>query len=110
VLAESSVIATVLENAGLPSAEIPAALAQAERLRQGLLADGGRGDLLKTMIDRVELGADGLRMILSLGPLIPASAPLSGQQDCVLTREFPLRIKRRGVEMRFVIDGPDPRG
>jgi hypothetical protein len=26
-----------------------------------------------------------------------------------LTREFPLRIKRRGVEMRFAIDAPDPR-
>ena len=28
---------------------------------------------------------------------------------CVFTREFPLRIKRRGVEMRFAIDAPDPR-
>jgi hypothetical protein len=56
VLAESSVIATVLENAGLPSAEIPAALAQAERLRQGLLADAGRGDLLKTIIVRTACG------------------------------------------------------
>jgi hypothetical protein len=26
-----------------------------------------------------------------------------------LTREFPLRIKRRGVEMSFAIDAPDPR-
>jgi hypothetical protein len=30
-------------------------LAEAERLRQSLLADAGRGDLLKTIIDRVEL-------------------------------------------------------
>jgi hypothetical protein len=28
-------------------------LAEAERLRQSLLADAGRGDLLKTIIDRV---------------------------------------------------------
>src|SRR5580704_19409028 len=40
---------------GLPSADIPASLAEAERLRQSLLADAGRGDLLKTIIDRVEL-------------------------------------------------------
>ncbi len=25
------------------------------------------------------------------------------------TREFPLRIKRRGVEMRFAVDARDPR-
>ena len=31
-----------------------ASLAEAERLRQSLLADAGRGDLLKTIIDRVE--------------------------------------------------------
>src|SRR5882762_8772547 len=31
-------------------------MAEAERLRQSLLADAGRGDLLKTIIDRVELG------------------------------------------------------
>jgi site-specific DNA recombinase len=106
VLAESSVIATALQNAGLPSADIPAALAKAGRWRQGLLVDLGRGDLLRTMIDRIELSSDGLRMILSLVPLMPASAQSIRQQ--VLTREFPLQIKRRGVEMRFVSDGPAP--
>jgi hypothetical protein len=50
-----------------------------------------------------------LRMILSLVPLTPAAAPPNRRQGCVFTREFPLRIKRRGVEMRFAIDAPDPR-
>jgi hypothetical protein len=84
-------------------------LAEAERLRQSLLADAGRGDLLKTIIDRVELRPNGLRMILSLVPLTPAAAPPNRLQGCVFTREFPLRIKRRGVEMRFAIDASDPR-
>jgi hypothetical protein len=30
-------------------------------------------------------------------------------QGFVFTREFPLRIKRRGVEIRFTIDASDPR-
>ena len=84
-------------------------MAEAERLRQSLLADAGRGDLLKTIIDRVELRPNGLRMILSLVPLTPAAAPPNPLQGCVFTREFPLRIKRRGVEMRFAIDASDPR-
>jgi hypothetical protein len=50
-------------------------LAEAERVRQSLLADAGWGDLLKTIIDRVELRPNGLRMILSLVPLTPAAAP-----------------------------------
>jgi hypothetical protein len=45
-------------------------MAEAERLRQILLADAGRGDLLKTIIGRL--------------------------QGCVFTREFPLRIKPAG--------------
>jgi hypothetical protein len=77
-------------------------LAEAERLRQSLLADAGRGDLLKTIIDRVELRPNGLRMILSLVPLTPAAAPPNRLQGCVFTREFPLRIKRRGVEARVL--------
>jgi hypothetical protein len=48
-------------------------------------------------------------MILSLVPLTPAAAPPNRLQGCVFTREFPLRIKRRRVEMRFAIDAPDPR-
>jgi hypothetical protein len=93
----------------LPSADIPASLAEAERLRQSLLADGGRGDLCKTIIDRVEFRPNGLRMILSLVPLTPAAAPPNRLQGGDFTREFPLRIKRRSVEMRFATDAPDPR-
>ena len=40
---------------------------------------------------------------------VTAAAPPNRLQGCVFTREFPLRIKRRGVEMRFAIDAPDPR-
>ena len=54
--------------------------------------------MLKTIIDRVELRPNGLQMILSLVPLTPAAAPPNRLQGCVFTREFPLRIKRRGVQ------------
>jgi hypothetical protein len=52
--------------------------------------------LLETIIDRAEFRPNGLRMILSLVPLTPAAAPPNRLQGCVFTREFPLRIKRRG--------------
>ena len=65
--------------------------------------------MLKTIIGRVELRPNGLRMITSLVPLTPTAAPPNRRQGCVFTREFPLRIKRRGVVTRFAIDAPDPR-
>ena len=79
-------------------ADILTSLAEAERLRQNLLADAGRGDLLKTIIDRVELRLNGLRMMLSLVPLTPAAAPPNRLLGCVFTPECLLRIKRRGVD------------
>ena len=65
--------------------------------------------MLKTIIDRLEFRPNGLRMNLSLVPLTPAPAASNRLQGCVFTRECPLGIKRRGVEMWFAIDAPNPR-
>lgn len=106
LLAERSEIATALEKAGLRSADIPGALAEAERCRHRLLSDLERAASLAALVDRVELGPGSLRLILSLCSLIHAS--LIGEA-CVLVRELPLRVKRRGVELKLVIDGPGPK-
>jgi hypothetical protein len=65
--------------------------------------------LLEAIIDRIELRPNRLRVILTRVPLTPAAAPPNRLQGCVFTREFPLRIERRRVEMRFAIAAPDPR-
>jgi len=106
MLAEQSIIATALENAGLRTTEIPAALAHAKQIRESLLSDAGQAEALKTMIGRVEISPNGLRIGVSLAPLAPATAAPLTDQGCILTREYPLRVKRRGVEMRLVIEGP----
>jgi hypothetical protein len=83
------------------AAAVTAALRKTPRPRRALS--------LKTIIDRVELRRGGLRIILSLVPLTPAAAPPNRLQVLRLHREFPLPVKRRGVEMRFAIDALDPR-
>ena len=45
-------------------------------------------------------------MILSLAALLPSPPEAPALHEAVLTRDVPLRIKRRGVEMRLVIEGP----
>jgi hypothetical protein len=74
-------------------------MAEAERLRQSLLADAGRGDLLK-IIGRVELRPNGLRIILSLVPLTPAAALPNRLQGCVFTREGFVAATRVGLKGR----------
>jgi site-specific DNA recombinase len=106
MLSERSEIATALERAEIQPADIPEALHQAERYRDRLRSDVERGAALKAIINRVELGPDRLRVLLSLGSLLPTSAQPIHEHASVLSREFPLRIQRRGVERKLVIDGP----
>jgi DNA invertase Pin-like site-specific DNA recombinase len=107
-LFERSAIATALEGVGVQPADIPEALSQAERYRNRLRSDVERGEVLKALINRVELSPDRLRVLLSLGSLLPATAQPIHEHASVLIREFPLQIQRRGVERKLVIDGPGP--
>ena len=115
MLAEPGAIAAVLENAGLEPEKVPAALAIADRLRDDLGRDAARGEALAVVVNRIELSPIRLRVILSAGALVPSIREALDAQEIVLIRDVPLRIKRRGVEMRLVIKGrsaspttPDP--
>ena len=61
---------------------------------------------LVTLIDRVELMPNTLRLILHLTQLLPRDATRADAASLTLACEFPLCMKRRGVEMRLVIEGP----
>src|SRR5690242_186162 len=114
MLAEPGPIAAVLEGAGLPPERLPAALARADRLRQDLGQEATQAEALASLVHRIELSPIRLRLTLSLAALLPSpAAPALG--EAVLSRAVPLRIQRRGVEMRLVIEGasagaakPDP--
>jgi hypothetical protein len=76
---------------------------------------GARGEALAAVVDRIELSPIRLRVILSAAALVPSTREAIDPQEAVLLRDVPLRIKRRGVEMRLVIEGrsasptnPDP--
>jgi site-specific DNA recombinase len=109
MLANPGELAATLEKVGLAASRLPAAIASAEALRRRLSSEQGRADALAILIGRVELKRDAIRTTLSLAPLIlPADGPERPPTDPTLTRETPLRIKRRGVEMRLIIECQDP--
>ena len=106
MLAEPAAIAAVLENAGLEPEKVPAALAIADRLRDDLVRNAARGEALAVVVNRIELSPIRLRVILSAAALMPANPDAADAQEAVLVRDISFRIKRRGVEMRLVIEGP----
>jgi hypothetical protein len=106
MLAEPGAIAAVLENAGLEPEKIPAVLAMADRFRGDLGCDAARGEALAALVNRIELSPIRLRVILSVAALVPAIPEAVDAKEAVLVRDVSLRLKRRGVEMRLVIEGP----
>ena len=96
ILADRATIGAALESAGLPPDELPAAFNAAENIQRRLHSDADRDEVLTVLTDRVELAPDRLRLTISLEPLAGIRREL--------TRGIPLKIKRRGVETRLIVE------
>ena len=59
---------------------------------------------MKSLIERAELHQDGIRLSISL-PIPTSGKPKASTTHLFLTRQIPLSVRRRGIEMRLVIGG-----
>jgi site-specific DNA recombinase len=100
ILADRAAIAAVLARAGLPTSQLAAAFDAADSFQRRLHLVAERDEALAAVIGRVELGRGALRLTIALQPLAGISEEL--------TRDLPLQIKRRGVEMRLVVESDRP--
>jgi len=99
-LADRKAIAAALAKAGVASDRLPSEFVAVDGLSQRLRSETERNEAIVQLVDRVELGQKTVRIIIALGRLREESHP-----DISLSREVPLAMKRRGVEMRLVIEG-----
>jgi site-specific DNA recombinase len=60
---------------------------------------------LSALIDRVDLDPNGMRLSLKLPLSNPASEAPDGSSHLSIKRRVPMQIRRRGVELRLVING-----
>jgi hypothetical protein len=102
-LADRKVVTATLEKAKVPTEQFPSVLAAAERWCRRLLSDTGRNDALVRLVDRIELGRGSFRVSVNLGALLEGTL-----RQIPLAREATLAIKRRGVEMRLVLENGAP--
>jgi hypothetical protein len=111
LLYDACAIASALHDCGVAPAQISSALQAAEAWNLDPPSDCE----VLALLERAELRADGLRICISLQRFL---APVD-QEALVaaptLTRLVPLQLRRRGFELRLVIDGkrgaaakPDP--
>ena len=116
MLGDRPTIAANLQEAGVAIGDLQPALEAARTKSEQLehksseVANG-----LRNLIDRVQLESGGIRVSLNLKRLIADPIESRDAACLTMTRFIPLEMKRRGVELRLVIEGesapaarPDP--
>jgi DNA invertase Pin-like site-specific DNA recombinase len=97
ILLDGCAITTALQEAGIAAHHIPSALNKAKKIQQNT------ADLIDRFIRRVDLRQDGVCLTLSLASLLVPEV-----EDLTIIRDIPMRMKRRGIEMRLIINGTGP--
>jgi len=107
ILDDKVAIIEALQVAGTPDANIDQVFTLVAESRDRLLAERERSTALLELVEKTVLTDEGIRLGLKIS--VPWSGPGSAPLHKVLHlfRVVPLKVKRRGVEMRFIINGGD---
>ena len=102
LMEDKSVLVTAIQQRGIEAHKIVPILEQAAGW-VGKLRASAQGEALATLVDRVELTVSGFKLRLRL----PTS--LQDSSDALILEQLvPLTMKRRGVELRLVIQNEPP--
>jgi len=104
ILANRHIITSAMQNAGIDAHHIPAILKTAEGLSKKIESETDATEIVPAMINRIDLRQDGITLNLSLASLIPAS--IKPSVNPTITHNILMKMQRRGVEMRLVIESP----
>src|ERR1019366_4295935 len=105
ILGDRAAIAGGIEELNIDASRLPSIFKVAEALVQSLRSEVEASSTLVRLIESVGLRQDGFRVSIKL--LIPSDEgrDAATPNELALTRFVPMRMKRRGVEMRLIIDG-----
>src|ERR1700676_5661279 len=105
ILSDRTAIAPAAQAIGLADNRLPSLFSAAAAWRERLQSEVEAGAALKALVDRVDLTDTGIRVSLKVPIADPGTRPVANAHELITTRFFPMTIRRRGVEMRLVIEG-----
>ncbi len=106
LLDNRAIIMAALEGVQLDSVAIAEVLKSVKTFTSRLRSDSEQASALVTLVDRVDLHSDAIRLTLSLAALIPQDRPVQADaKDLTVTQTLPLRLMRRGIGTKLIIDG-----
>lgn len=104
ILEDASAITSALQEIGIEPFYIPHVLDNASVLVRKLSQPQHQAESLGVLLNKASLQADGIETTISLASLIPEAASV---EAATISRHIPMRMKRRGIEMRLAIEnGP----
>jgi len=98
ILLDDNAITEALQEAGIETHQVPSALNKAKKIQPNI-------DLINKFVRRVELQKSGIRLTLSLAFLTSLEVK---DNPIIIIRDIPMKMKRRGIEMRLIINGNGP--
>ena len=104
ILSDEAVIANAALAIGLAEHQLPSLLSLAEAWMKRLRSEVEAGTALSALVDRVDLIDAGIRVSLKL-PHSVTEEHGANANALTITRVFPMQIRRRGFEMRLVLQG-----
>ena len=109
MLADPHAIAQACEESSIDANRLPSVLKSTEGWIERLRADSEAASALAELVERVELSRDGIRVSIKVPLLATDYHNSASVSHLALTRLVPMQMKRRGVEMRLVLEGePGP--
>jgi site-specific DNA recombinase len=105
ILIDQTTIATAVQVIGLSENRLPSVFSAAEVWRQRLQSEVEAGAALNALIDRIDLTESSIRLALKLPVPSSDGQPAESLAHLLIARVVPMKIKRRGVEMRLIIKG-----
>jgi site-specific DNA recombinase len=110
MLSDKAATTLALEESGNESASLASVLRSAAFQLERLQSETDRPAALAEITDRAEVGHDGIRLAIKL-PMAPPKDETSDRPpgQLMLTKLVPIRLRRRGIEMRLVLEGDSGR-
>jgi site-specific DNA recombinase len=105
MLADESAVTLALETAGTNSDRLSYALNSAQSWLERLQSVAESAAALAELVTRVDISREGMQLLLELPIATSQSDEKRSQYHVSLSRVFPMEMKRRGIEMRMVLEG-----
>jgi hypothetical protein len=105
ILGDRVAIAGAIEELNIDASQLPSIFKAAEAWIQSLRSEAEAASVLTRLIEGVGLKQDGIQVSIKLPIPSDEGRDVATPKELALARFVPMRMKRRGVEMRLIIDG-----